>query len=88
MFSIGELEIVLFKHNDAFYRGRVVGVFSQGVWISFIDYGYDQIIDPECVYKWHPQWSLIPGNSVLKFQSIAFSFFNCFDFLSLISIGT
>lgn len=56
------LELVIFKHKNYFYRGRVEGVDSQGVMITFIDYGYMTIVDPDSVYEWHPRWNTIPGN--------------------------
>lgn len=53
--------MVLFKYNNKFYRGQVLGIDSQGVNISFVDYGYMESIDPNDVYKWHPRWNTLPG---------------------------
>lgn len=56
-----DLELIVFKHKGSFYRGRTEGVDSQGVVVTFIDYGYMATINPANVYEWHPRWNTIPG---------------------------
>lgn len=58
-----EMELVLFKYKNQFYRGQVQGMDSQGINISFVDYGYELTIEPSDIYQWHPRWNIIPGKS-------------------------
>lgn len=57
--------MVLFKFKGKFYRGKVQGIYSQGVEIAFVDYGYVEFVDPNDIYEWHPRWDVIPGSSIV-----------------------
>lgn len=62
---LGDYEMVLFKFKGKFYRGKVQGIYSQGVEIAFVDYGYVEFVDPNDIYEWHPRWDVIPGSSIV-----------------------
>lgn len=60
------LDLVLVKHENFFYRGKVIDYDEDDFVVHFLDYGYTKLMARKSIYQWHPMWNLVPGTNLLK----------------------